>query len=129
MKGSIILYMSLWRWTLLHNSKQKFHTIFEYCCHGIKYCIKENMNIKLSSCTKRTAMDFSDNAGCECTTYRLVRPLSLAKPAEMGPVKPYLERFLSTIKTRGPTVKVRLQNIQALWNWGSSSSPINTSWR
>jgi hypothetical protein len=72
------------------------------------------VNIILSSCTKRIAIDFLENAGCECTTYRLVRPLSLAKPAEMGPVKPYPERFLSTIKTQGPTVKVRLQNIQAL---------------
>ncbi len=72
------------------------------------------MNIKLSLCTKRIAIDFLENAGCECTTYRLVRPLSLAKPAKMGPVKPYPERFLLSIKTQGPTIKVRLQNIQAL---------------
>ncbi len=38
------------------------------------------------------------------TTYRLVRLLSLLKLGEIGPVKPYPERFLLSIKTPWPTL-------------------------
>jgi hypothetical protein len=48
------------------------------------------------------------------TTYRLVRLLSLPKLGEIGPVKPYPERFLFSIKTQWPTFDVRLHNIQPL---------------
>ncbi len=48
-------------------------------------------------------------------TYRLVRLLSLPKLGEIGPVKPYPERFLLSIKTQWPTFDVRLHNIQPLY--------------
>jgi hypothetical protein len=48
------------------------------------------------------------------TTYKLARFLSMPKPREIGPVKPYPERFLLRIKTQWPTFDVRLHNIQPL---------------
>jgi hypothetical protein len=45
---------------------------------------------------------------------RLVRLLSLPKLGEIGPVKPYPERSLLSIKTQWLTFDVRLYNIQPL---------------
>jgi hypothetical protein len=39
-------------------------------------------------------------------TYRLVRLLSLPKLGEIGPVKPYRERFLLSTKHNGPLLKL-----------------------